>query len=71
MHLMLHGNGFLEFLSCLRISYLEFCGSGYICYKSNTNGEALWFQRVGYSFVCEYHLHIFCIECYSKEAVKM
>lgn len=49
---MLHGNGLLEFLSCLRISYWEFCASVYICYKSNTNGEALWFQRVGYSFVC-------------------
>ena len=38
---MLHGNGLLEFFSRLRISYLEFCGLGYICYKSNTNGEAL------------------------------
>lgn len=68
---MLHGNGLLQFLSCLRNSYLEFSGSCCIIYESNTNGEARWFQRVGYSFVSEYHLHFFCSKYYSKEAVKM
>lgn len=33
MHLMLHGTGLLEFLRLLRISYLEFCGSGCVCSK--------------------------------------
>lgn len=71
MHLMLQGNGLLEFLSLLRISYLEFCGSGIFVTKSNTNGEALWFPRAGCSVVCEYHFNFFCIKYYSKEDVKV
>lgn len=71
MHLMLHGNGLLEFLSLLRISHLEFCGSSCICYKKQYKWRGPVVSE-GWLFCCFcVSLNFFCIKYYSKEAVKV
>lgn len=67
---MLHGNGLLEFLRLLRILYLEFCGSGCVCYEKQYKWRGPVVSE-SWLFCCLYHFNFFCIKYYSKEAVKV